>query len=61
LVTGQENTLNVGSGSAEVQVIGQGNVVESLQVLGDGTKIISTGTFGAGGESFVAGVAVSLP
>jgi Ca2+-binding RTX toxin-like protein len=59
LVTGQENTLNVGSGSAEVQVIGQGNVVESLQVLGDGTKIISTGTFGAGGESFVAGVAVS--
>jgi len=59
LVTGQENTLSVGTGSAEVQVIGQGNVVESLQVLGDGTKIISTGTFGAGGESFVAGVAVS--
>jgi Ca2+-binding RTX toxin-like protein len=59
LVTGQENTLSVGTGSAEVQVIGQGNVVESLQVLGDGTKIISTGTVGAGGESFVAGVAVS--
>jgi Ca2+-binding RTX toxin-like protein len=59
LVTGQENTLNVGSGSAEIQSLGQGNVVESLQVLGDGTKIISTGTFGAGGESFVAGVAVS--
>ena len=59
LLTGQENTLNVGSGSAEIQSIGQGNVVESLQVLGDGTKIISTGTFGAGGESFVAGVAVS--
>lgn len=58
LLTGQENTLNVGSGSAEIQSIGQGNVVESLQVLGDGTKIISTGTFGAGGESFVAGVAV---
>jgi Ca2+-binding RTX toxin-like protein len=59
LVTGQENTLNVGSGSAEIQSLGQGNVIESLQVLGDGTKIISTGTFGAGGESFVAGVAVS--
>jgi len=59
LVTGQENTLNVGSGSAEIQSLGQGNVIEALQVLGDGTKIISTGTFGAGGESFVAGVAVS--
>jgi Ca2+-binding RTX toxin-like protein len=60
LVTGQENTLNLGSGSAEVQVIGQGNVVESLQVLGDGTKIISTGTFGAGGESFDPDATVSL-
>jgi hypothetical protein len=59
LVTGQENTLNVGSGSAVIQSLGQGNVIEALQVLGDGTKIISTGTFGAGGESFVAGVAVS--
>ncbi|MCX5926880.1 MAG: hypothetical protein NTZ23_06115 [Cyanobium sp. LacPavin_0920_WC12_MAG_63_22] len=59
LLTGQENTLNVGSGDAEIQSTGQGNVIESLQVLGDGTKIISTGTFGAGGESFVPGVAVS--
>ena len=59
LLTGQQNTLNVGSGSAEIQSTGQGNVVEALQVLGDGTKIISTGTFGAGGESFVAGVVVS--
>jgi Ca2+-binding RTX toxin-like protein len=51
VVSGQNNTLNVGAGSAEIQSIGQGNAIEAVQVLGDGTKIISTGSFGAGGEA----------
>lgn len=50
VLSGQENTLFVGTGSAQIQSIGQGSAIEAIQVLGDGTKIISTGTFGAGGE-----------
>jgi Ca2+-binding RTX toxin-like protein len=60
VLSGQENILKVGTGAAEVQSIGQGNIIEAVQVLGDGTKIISTGTFGAGGEAPApTGVAVS--
>jgi len=51
VLSGQNNTLNVGAGSAEIQSIGQGNAIEAVQVLGDGTKIISTGSFGTGFES----------
>ena len=51
VLSGQGNTLNVGTGQAEIQSIGQGNAIEAVQVLGDGTKIISTGSFGAGTES----------
>ena len=46
VLSGQNNQLNVGAGNVNVQVIGGGNVVESVQVLGDGTKVISTGAFG---------------
>jgi len=51
VLSGQGNILNVGTGGAEIQSIGQGNVIEAVQVLGDGTKIISTGSFGAGLET----------
>jgi Ca2+-binding RTX toxin-like protein len=51
VLSGQNNTLNVGTGSQEIQSIGQGNAIEAVQVLGDGTKIISTGSFGTGFES----------
>ncbi|WP_254931666.1 calcium-binding protein [Cyanobium sp. BA20m-14] len=51
VLSGQNNILNVGTGSQEIQSIGQGNQIEAVQVLGDGTKIISTGSFGAGFES----------
>ena len=56
VLSGQANTLIVGTGEAGIQSIGSGNAVEAVQVLGDGTKIISTGNFGAGGESFSAAV-----
>lgn len=51
VLSGQGNILNVGTGGAEIQSVGQGNVIEAVQVLGDGTKIISTGSFGAGLET----------
>ena len=51
VLSGQNNTIIVGTGSAEIQSIGQGNSIEAVQVLGDGTKIISTGSFGTGYES----------
>ncbi|MCP9909509.1 hypothetical protein KBZ15_06225 [Cyanobium sp. BA20m-p-22] len=51
VLSGQNNILNVGTGSQEIQSIGQGNQIEAVQVLGDGTKIISTGSFGTGFES----------
>jgi len=51
VLSGQNNTLIVGTGSAEIQSIGQGSTIEAVQVLGDGTKIISTGSFGTGYES----------
>ena len=51
VLSGQNNTLKVGAGSAEIQSIGQGSAIEAVQVLGDGTKIISTGSFGVGTES----------
>lgn len=51
VLSGQNNTLNVGTGSQQIQSIGQGNQIEAVQVLGDGTKIISTGSFGTGFES----------
>ena len=51
MLSGESNSLFVGAGQAEIQSIGQGSVIEAVQVLGDGTKIISTGSFGAGGES----------
>jgi Ca2+-binding RTX toxin-like protein len=51
VLSGQGNILNVGTGDAGIQSIGQGNVIEAVQVLGDGTKIISTGSFGAGLET----------
>lgn len=46
VLSGENNQLIVGPGDANVQVIGGGNIVESVQVLGDGTKVISTGAFG---------------
>ena len=53
VVSGEGNTLIVGTGNAEIQSIGQGgNAIESVQVLGDGTKIINTGDFGQGGLTF---------
>lgn len=53
VVSGEGNTLIVGTGDAEIQSIGQGgNAIESVQVLGDGTKIINTGDFGQGGLTF---------
>lgn len=52
VLSGEGNTLYVGTGEAGVQSIGTGgDVIESVQVLGDGTKIISTGSFGAGLET----------
>jgi len=51
VLSGQGNILNVGTGGAEIQSVGQGSVIEAVQVLGDGTKIISTGSFGAGLET----------
>ena len=53
VVSGEGNTLIVGTGNAEIQSIGQGgNAIESVQVLGDGTKIINTGDFGQGDRTF---------
>jgi Ca2+-binding RTX toxin-like protein len=46
VLSGTNNTLFVGTGDANIQAIGGGNIVESVQVLGDGTKVISTGAFG---------------
>jgi len=51
VLSGQNNTLNLGAGQAQIQSIGQGNTIEAVQELGDATKIISTGSFGAGTES----------
>ena len=51
VLSGKNNTLNVGAGQAQIQSIGQGNAIEAVQQLGDATKIISTGSFGAGTES----------
>jgi len=51
VLSGQGNILNVGTGEAGIQSIGQGSVIDSVQVLGDGTKIISTGSFGTGLET----------
>ena len=51
VLSGQGNILNVGTGEAGIQSVGQGSVIEAVQVLGDGTKIISTGSFGAGLET----------
>ena len=57
VLSGENNTLSVGFGPAEIQSIGGGgNIIESVQVLGDGTKIISTGNFGQGGAAFNATV-----
>ena len=57
VLSGENNTLSVGFGPAEIQSIGGGgNIIESIQVLGDGTKIISTGNFGQGGAAFNATV-----
>ena len=51
VLSGQGNILNVGTGSQEIQSIGQANLIEAVQVLGDGAKIISTGSFGGGIQS----------
>ena len=51
VLSGQGNILNVGTGGAGIQSVGEGSVIEAVQVLGDGTKIISTGSFGAGLET----------
>jgi Ca2+-binding RTX toxin-like protein len=51
VLSGQGNILNVGTGEAGIQSVGEGSVIEAVQVLGDGTKIISTGSFGAGLET----------
>ena len=58
VLSGENNTLSVGFGPAEIQSIGGGgNIIESIQVLGDGTKIISTGNFGQeGGAEFTTTV-----
>jgi Ca2+-binding RTX toxin-like protein len=58
VLSGENNTLSVGFGPAEIQSIGGGgNIIESVQVLGDGTKIISTGNFGQkGGAEFTTTV-----
>ena len=58
VLSGENNTLSVGLGPAEIQSIGKGgNIIESIQVLGDGTKIISTGNFGQeGGAEFTTTV-----
>jgi Ca2+-binding RTX toxin-like protein len=57
VLSGQQNTLIVGTGQAEIQSIGEGgNAIEAVQVLGDGTKIISTGNFGQGGQAFTLAV-----
>lgn len=51
VLSGEENTLNVGTGNQEVQTIGAGNFVEAKQDINDsGDKIFSSGSFGAGGE-----------
>lgn len=60
VLSGEQNILVVGTGQAEIQSIGSGNAIEAVQVLGDGTKIISTGSFGQGLESFSAAVNESI-
>ena len=61
VLSGEGNTLFVGTGQAEIQSIGQGSVIEAVQVLGDGTKVISTGSFGAesNNQSNSSGISVN--
>ena len=61
VLSGEGNTLFVGTGQAEIQSIGQGSLIEAVQVLGDGTKIISTGAFGAesNNQSNSSGISVN--
>jgi hypothetical protein len=50
LLTGQSNTLSLGAGSTNVQVLGSGNIVEAQQQIGviDSPKVISLGGLGGG-------------